>query len=127
LGICPLLSGSGKLDTPWERMQLEKRTSSCCVRAPIGWPELDPLGELGEFEPHAAITVAAAIAAAATGRHVVSLNMVPVVAAGRSQQCNTQRHGGALETVAACGGEDASVRAATNTSADWRSDLQCGR
>ena len=30
LGIDPLLLGSGKLDTPWERMQREKASASAC-------------------------------------------------------------------------------------------------
>jgi hypothetical protein len=45
----------------------------------VGWPlELDALDELGEFEPQAANTVAAAIAAAAAGRLEVVLNMTQV-------------------------------------------------
>jgi hypothetical protein len=63
----PLGVGSGKLDTPCERMQRAKLSPSCRAWA---WLELEPeLPEepepLGEFEPHAAITAAAAIAASA--------------------------------------------------------------
>ena len=61
--------GSGKSDTPWERMQSANLTASCCICWSCAWvggsPVLDVLDELGELEPQAAITVAAAIAAAA--------------------------------------------------------------
>jgi hypothetical protein len=49
----------------------------------------DALDELGEFEPQAAITVAAAIAAAAAGRLEVVLNMRQVVSDWGSHECNT--------------------------------------
>ena len=82
--------GSGKLGTPCERMQSANLTASCCacwIWAWVGWPpELD---ELDELEPQAAITVAAAIAAAAIGRLEVVLNMTQVVAGCRSHECNT--------------------------------------
>jgi hypothetical protein len=61
------LRSSGKFDTPCERMQRAKFSTSCWAWAWFGlvWPpELDELDELGELEPHAAIAVAAAIAAA---------------------------------------------------------------
>jgi hypothetical protein len=49
----------------------------CCTSAWVGGPaELDALDELGEFEPHAAINVAAAIAAAAARKDELVLSMV---------------------------------------------------
>ena len=48
----------------------------------------DALDELGEFEPQAAITVAAIVAAAA-GRLEVVLNMRQVVSDWGSHECNT--------------------------------------
>jgi hypothetical protein len=65
--------GSGKFGTPCERMHPANLTAfccPCCIWASVGAP-----AELGELEPRAAITVAAAIAAAATGRAEVVLNM----------------------------------------------------
>ena len=56
-----------------------------------GSPELD---ELGKFEPQAAIIVAAAIAAAATRRVDLVLNMTQVIADGRLHECNTPAMGG---------------------------------
>ena len=63
----PLALGSGKLDTPCERMQRAKLSPSCWASAWLGSePELPDEPELlGELEPHAAITVAAASAASA--------------------------------------------------------------
>jgi hypothetical protein len=52
---------SGKFDTPCERMQRAKFSMS---RWAWAWFGLVRPAELGELEPHAAITVAAAIAAA---------------------------------------------------------------
>jgi hypothetical protein len=57
-------------------MQLATLTatcSSCRTWAAVNW--LGELDELGEFEPQAAIIVAAAIAAAAMGRGEGVLNM----------------------------------------------------
>ena len=75
--------GSGRLGTPCERMQSANLTAACsicCLWAEVdGAPELDALDELGELEPHAAITVEAAIAAAAVGRMETVLNMTQVV------------------------------------------------
>ena len=65
--------GSGKFGTPCERMQPANLAASCwncCIWGWVGGP-----AELGELEPRAAIIVAAAIAAAATGRAEVVLNM----------------------------------------------------
>ena len=60
---CGEVVGSGRLVTPWERMQSAKLTVSCSFWACVRWPpDLDVLGRLGEFEPQAAIIVAAAIA-----------------------------------------------------------------
>ena len=58
------LRSSGKFDTPCERMQRAKFSVPCWAWAWFGlvWPP--ELGELGELEPHAAMTVEAAIAAA---------------------------------------------------------------
>ena len=82
--------GSGKLGTPCERTQPAKLTASCRAWAYVRWPpELDELDELGEFEPQAAIIAAAAIAAAATGRVEVVLNMTQVVSGRGSHECNT--------------------------------------
>jgi hypothetical protein len=76
--------GSGKSAMPCERMQSANLTAACslcCLWAEVdGAPELDALDELGELEPHAAITVAAAIAAVAAGRMETVLNMTQVVA-----------------------------------------------
>ena len=78
--------GSGKFDTPCERMQRANLTASCwnwaCVTRPT---ELDGLRE---FEPHAAIT-ATAITARATGRPEAVLNMTQVITGGGSHECNT--------------------------------------
>ena len=65
----PVAVGSGKLETPWERMQREKLSASCWSWV---WLELEPelpeeLELLGEPEPHAAITVLAMIIAVAAG------------------------------------------------------------
>jgi hypothetical protein len=82
--------GSGKFATPCERMQWENLIMSCCPGWSwtwVGWPP--ELEELGEFEPQAAITAAAAIAATATGKRGVGLNTPQVVSDGRSHQCNT--------------------------------------
>ena len=61
--------GSGKLETPCERMQLANLTASCvscCTWAWVGGPpEPDELDEVEELEPQAAITIVAAIAAVA--------------------------------------------------------------
>jgi hypothetical protein len=85
--------GSGKLDTPCERMQSAKFTTSCCAWANVWWPTgldaLDVEEVVGEFEPHAAITTAAAIAAAATERLDVVLSMRQVVSGRGSHECNT--------------------------------------
>ena len=68
--------GSGKSGTPCERMHRANPTASrwnCCIWAWVGGsPEL---GERGEFEPQAAISVVAATAAAATEIFEVVLNM----------------------------------------------------
>ena len=78
------------MGTPWERMQLENLTASCCIWAWVGWLlEREALGELGEFEPQAAIAVAAVIAPAANGSLEVGRYMTHVVSSGRSHQCNT--------------------------------------
>jgi hypothetical protein len=63
----PLGVGSGKLDIPCERMQRAKLSPSCWAWAWLGLePELPEEPELlGELEPHAAITIAAASAASA--------------------------------------------------------------
>ena len=68
----PLGVGSGKLDTPCERMQWAKLSPSCWAWAWLGLePELPEEPELlGEFEPHAAITVATASGARATSAAV---------------------------------------------------------
>jgi hypothetical protein len=62
--------GSGKLETPCERMQLANLTASCvscCTWAWVGGPpepdEPDELDEVEELEPQAASTIVAAIAA----------------------------------------------------------------
>jgi hypothetical protein len=57
--------GSGKLDTPCERMQRAKLSPSRCASAGVGF-ERAPAAELelrGELEPHAASTAPARIAA----------------------------------------------------------------
>ena len=60
---CGEVAGSGRLVTPWERMQSAKWTVSCSCWACVRWPtDLDVLGRVGEFAPQAAIIVAAAIA-----------------------------------------------------------------
>jgi hypothetical protein len=87
--------GSGRLGTPWERMQRAKRTAACWACRSWAWvdapPEADPgeFVELAELEPQAAIRNAATIAAAAArgGREAV-LDMREVVTGGRSHQCN---------------------------------------
>ena len=92
--------GSGKLDTPCERMQSANLTASscaCCIWASVGGPvEPDELDELDEFEPHAAIALAAVIAATAIRRFEVVLDMMQVISGGRSHGCNTP----ALDPVA---------------------------
>ena len=50
---------------------------------------MDELDALDEDEPQAAITVAAAIAATATGRWNVDLDMSEVITGRRSHECNT--------------------------------------
>jgi hypothetical protein len=65
----PFGVGSGKFDTPCERMQRAKFNASCWSWV---WLELEPelpeeLELLGEPEPHAAITVLARITAVAAG------------------------------------------------------------
>jgi hypothetical protein len=69
----PFGVGSGKFDTPCERMQRAKLSPSCCawawVRRP---PEFDGLAE---SEPQAAIIPAAAIAAVAIARSAIGLNV----------------------------------------------------
>ena len=42
LGISPLLLGSGKLDTPWERMQSEKASAALAFADPAEVVEEDP-------------------------------------------------------------------------------------
>ena len=86
------------MGTPRAPMQPANRTASCCawawVRRP---PELGGLDELGDVDPHAAITVARAIAAETTGRLEVVLNMTHVVAGWRSHECNTPALTGGAE------------------------------
>jgi hypothetical protein len=67
----PFGVGSGKFDTPCERMQRAKLSPSCCAWAWLGLePELAGEPELlGELEPHAAIT-ALARTTATTGRNL---------------------------------------------------------
>jgi hypothetical protein len=91
------LRSSGKFETPCERMQRAKFSMSCWAWAWLAlvWPpELDGLGEL---EPHAAITVATAIASAVRvspaqpSRHESgALRVRPsrCSAAGRTCRCN---------------------------------------
>jgi len=75
-----------------------KFTASCRIWACVGWPpELDEFNELDELEPQAANTVAAAIAAAATGRLEVGLNMTQVVTGRGSHECNTPALAGRAE------------------------------
>ena len=77
--------GSGKSDTPWERTQSANLTAACWpwrIWAWVGEPGLDEVDELGDFDPHAAITVATAMAAAAVGRLEAVLNMTQVVPVG---------------------------------------------
>jgi hypothetical protein len=64
--IPPLAVGSGKFDTPWERMQRAKFNASCWSPAGL---EPDPvlpeaLEWVGEPVPHAAITTEAAMVSA---------------------------------------------------------------
>jgi hypothetical protein len=60
-------------------MQRANLKASCCSRWIWAWlclpPELVALGELGEFEPQAAIAAAAAIATTAAGRLEADLVM----------------------------------------------------
>src|ERR1700744_3800460 len=71
--------GSGKLDTPCERMHRENLTVSCWTCCSWAWvggpPEVDGVDERGAAEPQAAITAAATTAAAAAGIREVVLNM----------------------------------------------------
>ena len=65
LNPAPFAVGSGKLDTPWERMQWAKFNASCW-RCDWLEPELEPPEEfevLEELEPHATIAVLARITA----------------------------------------------------------------
>jgi hypothetical protein len=69
LNPAPFAVGSGKLDTPWERMQWAKFSASCW-----SWDWLEPEPELpeefellAELEPHATIAVLARISAAPAG------------------------------------------------------------
>src|SRR5690242_10758207 len=50
-GICPLLSGPGKLGTPWERMHWEKATSPFCAVVVVAVVEEVTLATLGEPLP----------------------------------------------------------------------------
>ena len=78
------------MGTPCERMQLAKLTAVCSAcRIWAAVKRLLDLDELEEFEPQAAITVEAAIAAAASGRSEGVLNMMEVVSGCRSHECNT--------------------------------------
>ena len=74
-------------------MQSANLTASACICwtwAWVGWsPALDVVDVLGELDPQAAITVAAAIAATATGRWNVDLDMSEVITGRRSHECNT--------------------------------------
>ena len=76
-------------------MQSANLTASSCICWTWAWvggsfalDELDGLDELDELEPQAAITVAAAMAAAAIGRSDVVLDMPHVVPRGTSHECN---------------------------------------
>ena|SRR6516165_9594098 len=73
-------------------MQSANLTASACICwtwAWVGWsPALDVVDVLGELDPQAAITVAAAIAAAAIDRCDVVLDMPHVVPRGTSHECN---------------------------------------
>jgi hypothetical protein len=84
------VGASGKLATPWVRMQLVNLTASlwkCWIWAWLG-PELElALVVPGELEPQAAIAVAAS-AAAITGRVERSLSMNWVVLRQWSHHCN---------------------------------------
>ena len=94
--------GSGKVATPCDRMHLEKLTPSWSICATEGWPaEADDRPELREFEPQAAITVAARIADRAIARREVVRNMTQVVPSGRSHQCNTTQPPAAIGSVMA--------------------------
>jgi hypothetical protein len=75
-------------------MQLAKLTAAWSVWAEGVW--LAELDSLGEFAPQAAIIVAVAIAAAATGRREVVLNMAQVYPVTGHTTATRPRRRGAL-------------------------------
>jgi hypothetical protein len=88
--------GSGKLGTPCERMHRANLTASRCPCR--SWARVGAPAELDALEPKPAVTVAAAIAAAATRRVELVLNMTQVIAGGRLHECNTPAVGGERRT-----------------------------
>ena len=87
----PVAVGSGKLETPWERMQREKFSASCWSWV---WLELEPelpeeLELLGDAEPHAAITVLAMIIAVAAGSLEATRDMADRVPSCRLHRGNS--------------------------------------
>jgi hypothetical protein len=71
------------------------QSAKCTISSTWAWDggpsELDALDELGEFEPQAAITVAATIAATAIGRLEETLGMTQVYPVDRYTSA-TRRH-----------------------------------